>query len=314
MSKTVARYARGAVNRLRLLSKKLLEEKKTGGEVALSQEIRTPQKNHDTPIVTDWGQYQIPQRHKGKGPLPSRLDTPALLSLKNRHFGERCFVVGNGPSLTTTDLDALRWEYTFGSNKIYLAFPETHWRPTFYSLEDRLVMEQNQREIIGIEQTIKLMPEYTYKYMGDDPSVVYFRFPHICDPRKPLESKDFPGFSINAEHCVYWGSTIVYTQIQLAAHMGFKEIYLIGIDHSYETPKKMENGAYVYSGEKNHFSKDYRRPGEVWNKPQLEVLEHSYRAARTACEEHGIKIRNASRKTALDVFERADLDEVISGF
>ena len=51
-------------------------------------------------------------------------------------------------------------------------------------------------------------------------------------------------FSDNAFEVVYSGYTITYSLIQLAVYMGFKEIYLIGVDCNYSSNKN------------NHF-KDY---------------------------------------------------------
>lgn len=39
-----------------------------------------------------------------------------LASIKNSYNGERCFVLGNDPSLRTSDLDKLTNEVTFASN------------------------------------------------------------------------------------------------------------------------------------------------------------------------------------------------------
>ena len=39
--------------------------------------------------------------------------------LKNKHKGERCFIVCNGPSLTKKDLAKLDGEVTFGTNLIF---------------------------------------------------------------------------------------------------------------------------------------------------------------------------------------------------
>ena len=47
-----------------------------------------------------------------------------LRTLKDSHQGQRCFIMGNGPSLAKTDLSKLKNEFTFGMNRIYLAFPQ----------------------------------------------------------------------------------------------------------------------------------------------------------------------------------------------
>lgn len=50
---------------------------------------------------------------------------------------ERCFIVGNGPSLTMSDLQAISEEDCFGANHIYKLFDKTSWRPKYYVLQDR---------------------------------------------------------------------------------------------------------------------------------------------------------------------------------
>ena len=51
-----------------------------------------------------------------------RLSRRTLEGFRDRYAGKRCFIIGNGPSLREMDLSALRDEYTFGLNRIYLMF------------------------------------------------------------------------------------------------------------------------------------------------------------------------------------------------
>lgn len=59
-----------------------------------------------------------------------------LRELKNIHQGERCFIVGTGPSLSISDLEMLKGEVTFGTNRIYELYNQTNWRPTYYINQD----------------------------------------------------------------------------------------------------------------------------------------------------------------------------------
>ena len=54
----------------------------------------------------------------------------------------------------------------------------------------------------------------------------------------------------------------------------------------------------------NHFHKDYRKKGEEWAQPELELLEKYYVKIKKYAEKHNIKIYNASRSTKLEVFEK----------
>ena len=59
----------------------------------------------------------------------------------NKHRGRRCFLIGNGPSLKQTDMSRLKGEFTFGTNRIYLMFPELGFPTTYYLSINSLVIE-----------------------------------------------------------------------------------------------------------------------------------------------------------------------------
>ena len=67
-----------------------------------------------------------------------------LRPYRNRHRGQKCVIVGNGPSLRAEDLSALyRLKIpTFGCNRIHLIFPQTEWRPTYYFISDEKLIAQ----------------------------------------------------------------------------------------------------------------------------------------------------------------------------
>ena len=62
-----------------------------------------------------------------------------LKELKDKYKGQRCFIIGNGPSLTVSDLESLKDEVTFASNRIFKIFDETDWRPDYYGVFDESV-------------------------------------------------------------------------------------------------------------------------------------------------------------------------------
>ena len=237
--------------------------------------------------------------------LKLEMSRPKLQSLQNQFKGKRCFILGNGPSLRVGDLDRLKSEYTFASNKIFLIFNETSWRPTFYSVEDHLVLEQNQDEIESVEAEYKIFPSYPIQRARSFSNSIYFR----------LHYQDFypnePEFSDNLMKTLYWGSSIVYTQMQLAVAMGFSQIYLIGVDYSYVEPSQKNGKVLTSEGEVNHFHKDYRKPGEKWFVPNLHYHEKSFGKAKKFADSAGIEIINATRGGKLEIFPRLDLDSLI---
>jgi len=239
-----------------------------------------------------------------------RANRTLLSLLRNSHKGERAVIIGNGPSLKVADLEQLTDCVTFASNKIYLAYEETRWRPDYYSVEDHLVIFNNWEQIQAVANSIKIFPANVrdFGFHAADTIFAPFLPPKSFDD--PLSDPEFPGFSDDLSRGICWGSTIVYSQIQMAMHMGCSEIVLIGVDHSYQLPSVKQGNQYLYEGEQNHFHPDYRKLGEKWHQPNLEVLEHSYAQARDHCAARGVTVLNASRQTQLTVFERAKFDQV----
>src|SRR4030042_6350992 len=63
-----------------------------------------------------------------------------LYKLENKYQGKRCFILGNGPSLSITDLSLIREEFTFGSNRIYLLFDTLGFSTKFYIAIDKQIV------------------------------------------------------------------------------------------------------------------------------------------------------------------------------
>lgn len=66
----------------------------------------------------------------------------------------------------------------------------------------------------------------------------------------------YPGFSDDIAQEISEGFTVTYAEIQMAAYMGFKEIYLLGVDFNYS--KILDSsGKVVETGSKDYFSDSY---------------------------------------------------------
>ena len=83
----------------------------------------------------------------------------ALAGYQDKHQGQRCFIIGNGPSLRQTDLSRLRGEFTFGLNRIYLLFAELGFSTTYLVSVNDLVLEQCASEM----QTLSLPRFVTWR-------------------------------------------------------------------------------------------------------------------------------------------------------
>src|SRR3989304_1678691 len=120
-----------------------------------------------------WGWHNR-GRHRLAGALSPRLWTSrrALASMKNRHVGERCFILGNGPSLARTDLGLLRGDVTFGMNRIYLLYPSLRFQTTYYVSVNELVIEQCASEIRALRGP-KFITWRARRWLRGDPDTGY---------------------------------------------------------------------------------------------------------------------------------------------
>lgn len=91
-----------------------------------------------------------------------------LEQLRDKHAGERCFILGNGPSLGRTDLSRLVSEYSFGSNRLYLMFDQTDYRPTYYASVNDLVAQQYGAEMAKLDMVKFFNWNHRHLYQADD--------------------------------------------------------------------------------------------------------------------------------------------------
>jgi len=110
-----------------------------------------------------------------------------LLALHNAHRGQRCFIMGNGPSLNQCDLTPLAGEYTFGVNSIFLNRDAMGFDPTYYVVEDILVAEDRAQQIDAYEgPEVKFFGNYLQRYLRGDDRTAWLNV--------MVDYRDYPGF------------------------------------------------------------------------------------------------------------------------
>ncbi|MEG1753385.1 MAG: hypothetical protein RR234_05670, partial [Christensenella sp.] len=83
-----------------------------------------------------------------------------LEALRDTHKGEKCFVIGNGPSLKAEDLTKLHdaGVFCFGSKRITAIFDETPWRPNVWGVSDLDFIGLYHDEMSELSGFPKLVP------------------------------------------------------------------------------------------------------------------------------------------------------------
>lgn len=212
---------------------------------------------------------------------------------RGRHRGERCFIIGNGPSLVRTDLSRLRHEVTFGLNRIYLLFPQMGFSTTYHVAVNELVLRQFRDEICELPMP-KFVSWFARDVMPDRADVVFVREPRDGTFR----------FTRRPSLWVWEGATVTYVALQLAFYMGFRQVILVGVDHRFSTHGTPHETVTSRSYDSNHFDPNYFGPGVRWQLPDLQTSERAYGLAREAYAGAGRQVLDATVDGALQVFPK----------
>jgi hypothetical protein len=245
--------------------------------------------------------------------LVSQADLVANRALSDRHAGESCFVLGNGPSARALDLLALRGQTVISVSNGYLHENYAAIAPRYHCL-----------------------PQVTYGRMTDADVVTWFTEMHerLGDAELFLNETEA---AVVREHNLFAGRKVHYLAmrenfdemttrqvidisipvprvqsvpvmaIMIAMYLGFEKIALLGVDHDH-----FKEGRYVYAfnlGVQEGKDTSVGTGGEVktsWHDDfqSLARLWRQYRVLGEISRSNGRRIVNATPGGELDEFER----------
>jgi hypothetical protein len=221
-----------------------------------------------------------------------------LAALKDSRKGERCFIIGNGPSLKQTDLSRLKGEYSIGMNRFYLMFPELGFKTTYFVSINDLVVEQCAADLQTMET----------------PTFISWRGRQWVHPRENLyylfTTYTGPKFAKDIRGRLWEGATVTYASMQIAYFLGFQQIILIGVDHSFATKGKPNTTVVSEGNDPNHFAGNYFGKGFRWQLPDLDTSELGYIRAREVYKESGREIIDATIGGKLLVFPKVNYESL----
>lgn len=230
---------------------------------------------------------------------PWRRESIAKLnSLRDTHRGDRCFIIGNGPSLKNTDLSKLKSEFTIGMNRFYMAFADLGFSTSCLLTVNDLVIEQCAQDLRALD-----IPTFVSwrgrKWVAPSPNLHYL-----------YTSYNLPRFFGNAAGRLWEGATVTFVAMQLAYHLGFKQVILIGVDHNFTTQGKPNTTVTSTGDDPNHFHPGYFGKGFRWQLPDLETSEVGYTLAREAYARDGREIVDATVGGKLTIFPKVDYESL----
>lgn len=236
-----------------------------------------------------------------------------LCALKSKFTGQRCFIVGNGPSLNSLDLSLLKNEHCFLFNGAYELIDKYDLSNAYLAIEDRLVMEDHRGPVNKL--SCKTFIPSDLKAFVDSDQIIETFFSRSFDEKSQL----WPPF-VNTENktkpIFYWGGTVAYFGLQLAAWMGFSECYIIGVDLTYSIPSHVsQKGAVLLSNgdDPNHYDSKYFGAGKRWHVPQPERMLRAFNQISSNSVTEKMPIYNAGVGGNLNCFPRVKYEECFNG-
>lgn len=162
------------------------------------------------------------------------------LELKNKFINKRCFILGAGPSIAHTDLARLNLECVFVVNDFEKNKQFRSLTPEFHVIsesnyfteggpERRLDLFRDKDKHISMDTTMLLglaARPFVNKYNLFKRHKVYYI------GTQGIFTDNFP-FNIGLDHYIPNPKNSILTCMIAAVWMGFKEIYLLGCEHSF---------------------------------------------------------------------------------
>lgn len=236
----------------------------------------------------------------------------------NRLLAKNCILIGNGPSLNKVSTELLSLYPSFGSNCIFYMKEDNGFTPTYHVVEDNKVFEENKDAIAAYDGPTKIYPrEYCEKLESHQ-----FDFQFELDQGFYLKSSKcygIPRFNCQQSKVLYSGQSVTIVMLQIAFNLGFRNIFLVGMDFNYVTNSqniKSENNNHIVSqgDDPNHFNAKYFGKGKTWKDPKLNRVLRSYFHAQSMFRSFGGCIYNSTEGGKLEIFPRLKLSETSSLF
>jgi hypothetical protein len=245
------------------------------------------------------------------------LNTQKLKALKDKYRGERCFILGNGPSLKKHDLRLLIDEYTFVTNWFVLDEVFKELKKCFYCVCDPHFFNYGEGfhpELIEAlrsnPRTIKFFEYLSYpSYKSLHP-----RLDNVLFVRMEPANKVWEGhFSTDIWKSTCWGKTVIIELcLPIAFYLGFRNVYLMGCDCDYKLDDNADFEQSFFYDISQTPQKDREHVQKQADEPRynLPFWEASYRTVKLFFEQNGRKIFNAGKGGKLEVFDRVDYDHL----
>jgi FkbM family methyltransferase len=210
-----------------------------------------------------------------------RQEFARLLRFRNRHRGQACLLLCNGPSLHQVEfsrIDRNRFK-VIGLNKIYLGLELVGTAPDYVVAVDKKVIEQSAEAYARLPAVKFLSNRAGTDLLVPNPALFY---KNITQLPRPCNR-----FSTGITQYVQEGWTVTHAALPVAYYMGFKSVFIVGMDHwfSQHVPGQENKASVIHGDDVDHFHPGYFGHGLAWRpaspREQRDLLQGRPASLRT---------------------------------
>lgn len=249
------------------------------------------------------------------------------IKFKNQYYGKRCFILGNGPSLRNVDLQLLNKEYVFTCNMLYKKPDFKNLNSNFHFLFDDAFFKGRDDIVLGNEELHETYSSINGKDCELFVPVVAKKFFDSCKLYRTdrlnylyIEGsmEEYVEKEIDITNKCPAFTTVVQYMIAVACYMGFKEIYLLGVDstniigfvNAYLGKDAKSNHCYENDTFNKSFKANYiTKMANVYYSEYL--IFKNYDEIMRYCKKNSILIANCTESTMITSFEKKPINEIL---
>lgn len=263
-------------------------------------------------LMIKWGNFKASCKSK----FANSDDAKRNKALRNKYEGQRCFIIGNGPSVREQDIRLLANETVFVTNGFYRYEKYYDAKPDYYCLMDPSFFSSPAgrgllKEIDKLQQ-YENKPTFILPWAAKEMIQKYYNWDKWTTSYYVDAVMSFTdGYNKDWDICkpVVNTQCVVQTAMLMATYMGFKEIYLLGVEQTniidtIEAYYGKEPTRYVYSNENEELAGAFvdsvnEKPLELQLNGYARIF-HLYREIYQYCRRKGIEVYNCTPKTLVD--------------
>ncbi|MGZ2378713.1 hypothetical protein [Rhizobium leguminosarum] len=266
-------------------------------------------------MLLPYGVHELRRRLSNRQKLP--LDIARSLEentqLAGLHAGQRCFILGNGPSVRDLDLSLLKGENVITVSNGYLHSDFDKFRSRYHCVPQITYGLMNSEDVIRWFEEMQSYLGAAELFLSSTESEL-IRNHNLFSGRTVrylMLGKSFDDRSsdeiIDISQPVPRVESVPVMALMIAMYLGFEEIILLGVDHDH-----FLSSSYQYAFDlKVQKGKDFtaNADGTVQTNrhddfQSLARLWRQYRAISNIAKANGIRIFNSTPGGALDEFDR----------